>query len=112
MNYDNISIGRGIGTIGDNKITSSESPRRRYPNRSSNYYDPGSVFRNPGNHFEPSTTSVPRINQIEPSFAYEPYPTINNSRSNVIVTRRTTATTTLRTTARYVFDLAVNNDNI
>ena len=48
--------------------------------RSSNYYDPGSAFRNPGNSFEPSTTSVPRdpFKQNLNSFKYEPYPTNNN----------------------------------
>ena len=96
-------LGRGIGTIGNqprNSVKDSE-PRRRYPERS--YYDPGSAFRNPGNNFEPSTTSVPRANlPRQGSFQYEPYPdpylTNNSSRSNVIVTRRTTTTSTRRTT--------------
>ena len=95
--------------------------RRRYPDRSQSYtnYDPGSVFRNPAGgkgfgqtnnqQFSPiNNQQFGQINNQQQSpvqqsqaFPYEPFPTNNNSRSNVIVTRRTTTTkTTVKTTQR------------
>ena len=93
--------------------------RRRYPDRTRSYSrnDLTAVFRNPGNNnfnqqqspFDQQQNSFnqqqsPYNQQQSPikqtqSFPYEPFPTNNNSRSNVIVTRRTTTTkTTLKTT--------------
>merc|ERR1739838_737518 len=111
----------------------SEVPqqRRRYPDRSRSYSnsDPGAVFRNQNQNRNQQTSLFSQqqrssnqqqisfnqqqnsIKQTQ-SFAYEPFPTNNNSRSNyqgnvassnyqsnVIVTSRTTTTkTTLKTT--------------
>ena len=95
-------LGRGIGSLSDQ----NQVPQRsRYPNRSKSYsnFDPGADFRNYNNNnnngFRGTNSNQPRTQ----SFPYEPFPTNNNSRSNVIVTRRTTSTTiktTERTTVR------------
>ena len=80
--------------------------RRRYPDRTQSYtnYDPGAVFRNPagGKGFGQINNQQQQspVQQTQ-AFPYEPFPTNNNSRSNVIVTRRTTTTkTTVKTTQR------------
>ena len=78
----------------------NEVIRQRYPNRGQSYVDPGAVFRNPNNGY----SGYPNQQQSAGAFPYEPFPTTNNSRSNVIVTRRTTTvrttTSTTQTTAR------------
>lgn len=101
-------LGRGIGTVNDPSLQTNSDlinqqqqkdagNRRRYPDRSrvDSYganFDPGSAFRNPGNVFRETPESKPELPQEKPpvSFGYDPYPTLNNSRSNVIITRRTT----------------------
>lgn len=101
-----------IGTLNDpssqtnadliNQKKDNDAARRRqegrYPDRSRVYsyganFDPGSAFRNPGNVFRETPESKPDVPiQEKPpvSFQYDPYQTLNNSRSNVIITRRTT----------------------
>ena len=81
----------------------NEVIRQRYPNRGQSYVDPGAVFRNPSNGYSQQGQRYPNQQQSA-AFPYEPFPTTNNSRSNVIVTRRTTTvrttSTTTQTTAR------------
>ena len=92
----------------------NEVIRQRYPNRGQSYVDPAAVFRNPNNGYSQANNGYPQGNSgfsqsnsgypQNGAFPYEPYPTTNNSRSNVIVTRRTTTvrttSTTTQTTAR------------
>ena len=104
----------------------NEVIRQRYPNRGQSYADPAAVFRNPNNGYSQANPGFSQGNNGYPqqsqgnsrypqsqanngypqngAFPYEPYPTTNNSRSNVIVTRRTTTvrttTTTTQATAR------------
>ena len=107
--YNPPELGRGLGTVDNSNDVIPNSNGRRYPDRSQSFNDPARDFRNSGsgNYFQTPPGGERDQNQQNKypdlkSFAYEPFPTNNNSRSNVIVTRRTTLpprTTSERVTA-------------